>query len=196
MLPNLFDRGDTPVSRLLKSLPWYTNSEKLEFEKNVVRECYDDQFVFKNDKYGELYVEGIIDTQSLKTLVRVKYLDFYPLFPPKVYPIPARLLSPHINPDFSMCLFYPPDPVDHSWSPLLDTTADILKMAFEWVFKQGFWEMTGKWPGRSAPHGGIGIPIYMQDFYKRIKKKARKKNGRKNRRKLQKPGKGEQLDIK
>ena len=195
MFPSLYARGDTPVSRLLELLPWYTDSEKLEFEKNAVKECYDDQFVFKNDKYGELYVEGIIDTQSLKTFVRVKYPDLYPLFPPKVYPIPARLLSPHINPDFSMCLFYPPDPVDYGWNPLLDTTADILKMAFDWAAKQGLWEITEKWPGKSAPHGGKGIPIYLQDFYKRMEKKVRGKNGRKNKRKLQKPGKGKQLDL-
>lgn len=192
---SLYDRGDTQVRRLFESLPWYTDSEKLEFEKNAVKECYDNQFVFKKDKYGEVYVEGIIVTQSLNTLVRVKYPDPYPLFPPKVYPIPARVFSPHKNLDFSMCLFYPSDPMDQSWNPLTDTTADILKMSFEWVFKQGYWEMTGEWPGKSAPHGGLGIPIYLQDLYNRMVKEHRKKNGRKNRRKLQKPGKGEQLDI-
>lgn len=195
MLLNPYAHGDPPVRRLLESLPWYTDSEKLEFEKRAVREGYEDQFSFKKNKYGEIYLEGIISTPSLSTLVLVRYPRYYPLFWPSVYPVPPRILSPHINPDLSMCLFYPSDDVERSWNPFKDTTADILKMSFEWLFKQGYWEITEQWPGKTAPHGGKGIPVYLQEIFQELEKKSRKKDGKKNRRKLQKLGKGEQLDI-
>lgn len=141
-------------------------------------------------------MEGIINTPSLCILVRVKYPQYYPLFWPSVYSIPPRILSPHIYPDLSMCLFYPSDDLEHSWNPFKDTTADILKMAFEWVFKQGYWEITGEWPGKAAPHGGKAMPVYLRDIFEKFNnKKLRKKYGKKNRGKLQKLGKGQQLDI-
>lgn len=185
ILPNLYGHGDCKVDKLSELLPWYIDPKKLEFEKQAIRECYDDQFQFKTDKYCELYIEGIINTPSLSTLIWIKYPPYYPLYWPKVYPIPARMFSPHMYHDFSMCLFYPSDSIEHSWNPFIDTTNDIIKMAFEWVFKQGYWEITGKWPGREAPHGGSGTPIYLKSLFKSFKKWKRK-NGKKNRSKLQK----------
>jgi len=168
-------------------LPWYIAPERVEYEVNVVRECYDDRFTFQIDSCGEPHVEGMISTPSLTTTVRLEYPPYYPIIWPKVYPIPPRYNSPHKNSDFSMCLFYPSDPVEYSWNPIKDNSADILKIAFEWVFKQGYWEMTGKWPGKEAPHGGSGIPYYMQKTFKEYKKLLREKHGKQDRGKLQKP---------
>lgn len=150
-------------------LPWYCDEEKLKFEIDAVNNSFEGRFVLRWTRFGEPYWEGFIQTPALSTMVRVYYpeeqpkkLSLYPVFPPKAFPIPPIFQSPHIFPNLSMCLYDPKDPVAIGWNPLNDTAADIIKWADLWLFKQGYWEETGHWPGPEAEHGGSHMPVYLQ----------------------------------
>jgi hypothetical protein len=162
---------------ILGLLPWYCDEEKLQFEVNAVRRSFGDRFELKWTRFGELYWEGFIKTPTVSSLIRIHYpreepkIGYYPILPPRAFPIPPIFESPHIFRDLSMCLFDPKDPVSMSWDPLTDTAADIIKWADFWLFKQGYWEETGHWPGPVARHGGSDIPTYLQHLFEENKKR-------------------------
>jgi hypothetical protein len=162
---------------ILGLLPWYCDEEKLQFEVNAVRQIFGDRFELKWTRFGEPYWEGFIKTPTISSLIRVYYpgeepkISYYPILAPKAFPIPSIFNSPHIFKDLTVCLFDPKDPVSLSWNPLTDTAADIIKWADLWLFKQGYWEETGHWPGPVAAHGGLDIPTYLQPLFEENKKR-------------------------
>ncbi len=67
----------------------------------------------------------------------------------KVIAPALRRDAPHIYPDGSLCLYYPPD---ESWQPSRFIANTIVPWAACWLARYELWLVTGEWYRPVAPH--------------------------------------------
>lgn len=73
--------------------------------------------------------------------------------PPNVYPHDYAGRSwEHRNPDGSLCLWYPRDPVELRWTRDRDV-ADLVALVQRHLIGEEYQRRNGTWPWEDAPHG-------------------------------------------
>lgn len=101
--------------------------------------------------YGQIFWRGTLQPTESSPHYTIKIIYRYKKSP-KVFILKPKILkNPHLYPDRSICLHFPPD---RSWtfrSMIADT---IVPWIAEWLLCYEFWLDTGVWPGEEAPHKG------------------------------------------
>jgi hypothetical protein len=71
---------------------------------------------------------------------------------PRVRVVSPKLVSnaPHIFPDQSLCLYFPPD---QTWTAQKAISEIIVPLTAAWLAFYEIWLSTGVWYGPEAPHG-------------------------------------------
>ena len=59
--------------------------------------------------------------------------------------------SPHRYPDGSLCMWYPEDPIDHTWV-FDDGLLHLIGLAMAHLFREAWWRETGEWVGEEVSH--------------------------------------------
>lgn len=94
--------------------------------------------------------------------VRIHIPDDYPQEVPRVFEIGdaiPKVPDRHINPDFSACLFAPPQRWE-KWPPDLGMKDFLNGPVKEFFFSQAYFELEGKWPFGEWKHGDDGVVEY------------------------------------
>ena len=109
------------------------------------------QFQYRALRQGGLGWSGVLfpTPSSPRYLVHIRH---QPGRPPKVFVRSPQLVpgAKHLNPDGSLCLYWPRD---FQWRDAELLAETLVPWTAFWLFYYEIWQLTGEWVGPEAPHG-------------------------------------------
>jgi len=102
-------------------------------------------------KFGQIFWLGTLQPTESSPDYKIKIIYRYKKSPKVFILKPDILDNPHLYPDKSICLYFPPD---GSWTYKLMIADTIVPWLSEWLLCYELWLDTKIWPGEEAPNKG------------------------------------------